>query len=197
MKASGGLLLALALLAALALLPTGSAGAQDPSTYPDGISQVSHTPIEDGADFSVFASVDGAVERVTVTVCRFTSVSADGPEVCYMNLAASAGAEGWTASTAAGPHPAWRDGWVIGYKVTVQTSTGELHAPDRLAGNGEPDYYRHVVGEPEVEGSAVVEDTPMQAEPAAPAASASKDASLAAVVPALALAAAVSLARRR
>jgi hypothetical protein len=155
------------LLGLLALLPVASAGTQDPATFPEGISGVAHTAVEAAQDFEVAVQLaddlGSAAQRVTVTVCRFSAVDAGAPDVCYMNLGATEGTDAWLASTAAVEHPEWRDGWILGYKVTVKTASGEVHAPDRLAPNGEPDYYRLVVGEPDEpvpEGSAVVEDSP-------------------------------------
>lgn len=145
-------------LLSLLLAPGAAAGLRDPTTYPDGIAEVSNTAIQAASDFEVAVRLNRPAEHVTVTVCRFSSLDAAGPDICYMNLAAAQAEGAWSASTAAVEHPAWRNGWVIGYKVAARTASGELHAPDRVAGNGEPDYYRLVVGEPEVEGSVVVED---------------------------------------
>jgi hypothetical protein len=168
----------LTVLAALAWLSPATAGPQDPATFPEGVLAVAHTHVVGGKEFEVAVeledALDAAAERLTVTVCRFSSVGADGPDVCYMNLGAAPGDGAWHASTGAVDHPAWKDGWVLGYKVTVKTASGETHAPDRLAANGEPDYYRLVVGEPDepaVQGSAVVEDTPVAANGAAGASS--------------------------
>jgi hypothetical protein len=149
---------ALLAVAFLLLVPGAAAGLRDPATYPDGIAEVSNTAIQAASDFEVAVRLDVSAEQVTVTVCRFSSLTAAGPDICYMNLAAAQADGAWSASTAAVQHPEWRDGWILGYKVLARTASGELHAPDRLAGNGEPDYYRLVVGEAEVEGSVVVED---------------------------------------
>lgn len=155
-------------LGLLFLLPGAAAGTQDPATFPEGILGIAHTPVLGGEEFEVAVQLaddlGAAAERVTVTVCRFSSLGAEGPDVCYMNLGASAADGAWRASTGAVDHPDWRDGWILGYKVTVKAASGETHAPDRLAANGEPDYYRLVVGEPDEpapQGSAVVEDTPV------------------------------------
>ena len=156
-----------ALLLVLLQAPAAAAGPQDPTTYPDGILEVAHTPVLDSQDFDVAVQLSddlgAAAERVTVTVCRFKTMEAAGPDICYMNLGAAQADGAWGASTDAAQHPDWRDGWVLGYKVTVKTASGETHAPDRLAANGEPDYYRFVVGDSEqpAAGSAVVEDSPV------------------------------------
>jgi hypothetical protein len=167
-----------ALLAAVAvLLVAAAAGAtvQDASSYPDGVRSVSNTRIEAGKDFQVTVALDGAADSVAVTVCRFKAEQAPTPDVCYMNLGAKRGADGaWAASTSAVQHPTWRNGWVIGYKVTVDSGEAEAHAPDRTTSTGDQDYYRVVVGsaqedpQPAPTGSAVVEDAQAPAGEAQP-----------------------------
>lgn len=202
-----------ALAAALALLAAAPAQAtvQDAASYPDGVASVSNTRILSGQDFQVSVALDGAADSVTVTVCRFRAEQAPSPDVCYMNLGAKAAADGaWTASTSAVQHPGWRDGWVIGYKVTVKQGGSESHAPDRTTSSGDPDYYRVVVGSaqpdppsPTPTGSAVVEDAPARdAQPTAdtPAPANADEPREAAALPAMAALAAVALAalaRRR
>jgi hypothetical protein len=160
----------LLLAAALAALPLAQAAAQDASTFPAGVQAVSNTPVRAGQDFTVTVAADAG--PVAVTVCHFASADADGPDVCYMNLAAKPGPDGYAAATSAVKHPAWRDGDILGYKVTVGSGDSARHAPDRQAASGDPDYYRVTVGQdegPAPQGSAVVEDAPTTA-PAQPAA---------------------------
>ncbi|HLF16693.1 MAG TPA: hypothetical protein VI796_04595 [Candidatus Thermoplasmatota archaeon] len=104
---------------------------QDPATYPPGVTRVAHTPIHPGADFEVAAATDDPeLTAATVTLCRFGSLDAEAPEVCYMNLEASLDGGVFRANTDAAPHPAWEGGWILGYKLTFMgEGDDERHAP--------------------------------------------------------------------
>ncbi|MEK6985795.1 MAG: hypothetical protein AABX89_05390 [Candidatus Thermoplasmatota archaeon] len=147
----------LAAVAALLLAPCVAAGIQDASTYPEGVSRVEHTAVRGGADFTVTA-VDGSANKATLTVCRFKTLEQPTPDICYFNIDMPATASGFVASTSGGTRgaPPWKDGWAIGYKVTLAGSGSERHAPDRLTSEGDPDYYRLIVGQ--AEGSVEIED---------------------------------------
>jgi hypothetical protein len=191
-------LLSLAAAFALTLLPAVDATQQDPATYPPGIRDVTNTPIQPRQEFEVAVSTDETPDSVVVTVCRFTSMSAEGPDVCFMNLAAQGGdGTAYRADTSAVAHPEWKDGWILGYKVTVKQGDTEEHAPS------DGGYYRIKVGSPQEplpEGTAVVEDSPptdAAEAPAAPAGGAAgRQAGSCGLACALALLAAVLLARR-
>jgi hypothetical protein len=186
------ILLAIVVLAVS--FPSAAATRQDPQTYPAGVLEVANTPLEAGNDFQVQVKATGAPDSIVVTVCRFKSMRAEGPEVCFMNLEARPAGEAYAADTGAVEHPAWKDGWIVGYKVTVETGEAEAHAPS------DGDYYRTEVGspqEPAPEGTAVVEDdAPSAATQAAGPAAGAKDAPFPWSLALLGLAAAV-LARRR
>lgn len=197
-----GLVVALVAVAALATLPGATATHQDAASYPAGVVDVSNSPLEPGQDFLVQVGTDPAPDAVTVTVCRFSSLQADGPDVCFMNLAAAATSDGtYEADTGSVQHPTWKAGWVLGYKVTLKTGDAETHAPDRTTSSGEGDYYRIVVGsdqsEPAPTGSAVVEDGSPQAASASPAPSAGHTAAGLTLMPLLALMACAAVAARR
>jgi len=160
----------LALLAVLAAAAAARATVQDASSYPAGVAEVSNTPVLAAQDFAVRVRLADGVDagQVAVTVCHFKAIDAPGPDVCYMNLGAEpAGNGSYAARTSAVRHPDWRDGAVVGYKVTLQGGAGDAHAPDRTTASGEQDYYRVVVGspqpDPQPQGSAVVEDLPTMA----------------------------------
>lgn len=135
------------------LLAAGAAQAatQDPATYPAGVVAVRHTPMAAGQDFTVEAVTRDPVEPVVVTVCRFARAQDAEPEVCFMNIAAAAHPDGYRASTDAAQHPAWKNGWILGYKVTFGSGADAPAAP--VQGG----YYRAVVGE-EAAGAVVVSD---------------------------------------
>jgi uncharacterized protein (TIGR03382 family) len=189
-------------VAALAALPGAAATRQDSASYPSGVVDVSNSPLEPGQDFLVQVGTDAAPDAVTVTVCRFSSVQADGPDVCFMNLAAAAAGDGmYQADTGSVQHPAWKAGWVLGYKVTLKAGGAESHAPDRTTASGDGDYYRIVVGsdqsEPAPTGSAVVEDGAPQVDPAPATTPSGHTAGGPAFAPLLALVACAALAARR
>lgn len=195
--------LLLTVLLALSI-PNGAAMSQDAATYPAGVTDVSNTPILANRDFQVAVQTGSSGDAVTVTVCHFTSLHADAPDVCFMNLPADESDGAYRADTAAVKHPAWKDGWVLGYKVTLAAGGAERHAPDRTTASGEADYYRIVVGSQQAaapQGSAVVEDDSVSQAPqatVAPAADAPHAApGLGVVTGALALAAVALLLRRR
>lgn len=162
--------LATALVLVLGAPPTNAL--QPASTYPPGILSVDNTAVLPGADFQVLVVTNAslAVDQMTVTVCRFQSVDAQAPDVCFMNPAAKWVGDHFAASTGDAPHPKWEAGWVLGYKVTTRTTGGELHAPEGVPSG----YYLLIVG-------AATDVAPTTESHAAPAA-------LAMVVAALALA---------
>lgn len=141
-----------ALLAALMTLLASpvAAGIQDAATYPDGVSRVEHSAVRGGADFTVTVA-DDAATKATLTVCRFKTLEQPTPDICYFNIDMPAAATGFAASTSGGTRgaPPWKDGWAIGYKVTLAEGSAERHAPDRLTSEGDPDYYRLIVGQAE------------------------------------------------
>lgn len=151
------------LLIAVVSLPLAAASTQDASTYPDGVTRVEHSDVEAAKDFSVTVEATGA-DHAEFAVCSFKTKESATPYVCYFNRAMVATEGGFTASSSAfrwpDGHPPWKDGWSVGYKVTLAGAGGERHIPDRFVPDGDPDYYRLVVGEKS--GSVELEDEPTQ-----------------------------------
>lgn len=136
---------ALAATLLLAALPTATAKgiAEDGATYPAGVTSVTRTAVRGGEEFSVTVGTDQDFEHAAMVICRFKAAADADPSVCWSQVPATPAADGsgFTADSGKGSHPAWDDGWVIGYKLILTSAGREAHAP--ATGS---EYYKVVVG---------------------------------------------------
>lgn len=132
----------LAVLAFLALAPAVAAKGilEDEATYPPGVTAVTRTHVAPGEDFTVHVSHDGSYTQAALAVCRFDRFADEVPEVCWSQVGAQAVDGAFVADSSKGAHPKWSEGWVIGYKLTLEGAAGDASVP---ATGGE--YYKVVV----------------------------------------------------
>lgn len=130
----------------LAALPAATAKGipEDAATYPPGVTGVTRMSLMPGGELDVFVNTDRPFDAATLFVCGFASVADAAPKVCWSPVAASSveGLSAFTVNTASGPHPAWKAGEVVGYKLLLTADGNETRVP------ADGSYYKVVVEHP-------------------------------------------------
>lgn len=126
----------------ISLLP--AALAEDPSTYPAGVTDVQRTVPEAGGELAVNLTVEPGVEAQSVSlyVCHFRSASDGEPDLCWNPTPGQANGTRIAARSSPSAHPAWAAGTELGFKLAIATADGTLTVPASGA------YYRMTVGRP-------------------------------------------------
>ena len=137
----------LALAASAAATPIEHGVREDASTYPPGVSRVMRSFfLLAGGEFNVTVNLDRSLENATLFLCGFARVNDTEPRVCWTPIAAKPveGADGmaFVADSADGPHPSWKAGEVVGYKLLLSGGGNETRVP------ADGSYYKVVVESP-------------------------------------------------